>query len=274
MIDPRLALDAIGQLPDLDLDLAVAALQLARVDQPDADWQAVQGHLSDLARDAVTASYGIGDDLGARAAALGGILVGRYGYAGDRESYDDMANANLIQVIQRRRGLPVALGILWLHCARAAGWDAHGVNFPGHFLIALGAGSNQLVVDVFDGGETLDIRALRQLIKSVEGADAELRPGLLQPMSDRAVLMRLQNNIMLRRLQNGDLAGALAATEDMLRVDPGAAPLWRDAAVLHQRLEQVAAALRCYQRFLALVPRGEAADEVRAIIDGLRAQLN
>ncbi|HYZ63843.1 MAG TPA: transglutaminase family protein [Acetobacteraceae bacterium] len=31
----------------------------------------------------------------------------------------------------------MALGVLWLHCTRAIGWGAHGIDFPGHFLLAL-----------------------------------------------------------------------------------------------------------------------------------------
>ena len=78
---------------------------------------------------------------------------------GNVEDYDNPANANLIQVIERRQGLPVALGILWLHAARAAGWPAHGVDFPAHFLIALEGAGGQLVVDAFDGGTCLDAPA-------------------------------------------------------------------------------------------------------------------
>ncbi len=53
MSDPRAALEAIGLLPDTEIDIGDAALQLARVDAPDADWQAARAHLSDMARDAV-----------------------------------------------------------------------------------------------------------------------------------------------------------------------------------------------------------------------------
>ncbi len=42
MTDPRAALEAIGQLPDIEIDIADAALQLARVDAPDADWEAAR----------------------------------------------------------------------------------------------------------------------------------------------------------------------------------------------------------------------------------------
>ena len=271
----RLALDAIGQLPDSELDLAGAALQLARIDAPEADWLAAQAHLSDLARDAVTlAAERMGDDPAIRAGALAGLMTGRWRYTGAVEQYDDLANANLIHVIQRRRGMPVALGILWLHCARAAGWEAFGVDFPGHFMIALPGGGSQLVLDVFDGGQPMDARALRGLIKRVEGAKAELRPGLLQPMSARAVLLRLQNNLKLRRMDAGDLAGTLAAIEDMLRIAPDHAWLWREAATINQRLDHVGAALRCFERFLVLVPQGEAAARVRSAMEDLRTRLN
>ena len=274
MSDPRAALEAIGQLPDSELDLADAALQLARVDQPNGDWLAARAHLSELARASVDLAERGADDLAQRAGALAGLLAGRYGYTGDVESYDSPANANLIQVIERRRGLPVALGILWLHCARASGWDAHGLDFPGHFLIALTGGGTQLVLDVFGGGEPLDSRALRTLMKRVEGPKAELRPGLLQPVGSRAVLLRLQENIKLRRLDAGDVTGGLACLDDMLRIAPDAAALWREAALVNQRLDHVAAALRCFERFLALVPKGDAADRVRTAMDELRARLN
>ena len=168
----------------------------------------------------------------------------------------------------------MALGIIWLHAARAAGWGAHGVDFPAHFLIALEGKSVQAIVDVFAGGATLDARDLRALLKRVEGENAELRPGLLRPMSARRVLLRLQNNIMTRRLQAGDLAGALTCTEDMLRIAPDHAELWRQAAVMNQRLDRVSAALRCFDRFLMLVPEGDAAARVRGAMDELRTRLN
>jgi regulator of sirC expression with transglutaminase-like and TPR domain len=72
-----------------------------------------------------------------RVAALTQVMAEEHGYNGDRQHYDDLQNANLIRVIDRRRGLPVALGILYLHAARAQGWRAAGINFPGHFLIAV-----------------------------------------------------------------------------------------------------------------------------------------
>ena len=285
MSDPRAALDAAGELPDVELDIAGVALQFARIDAPDRDWHAASAHLSELARDAVDLARELpGPELAARAGALAGLMAGRHRYAGDTESYDDPANANLIRVTERRRGLPVSLGILWLHCARAAGWGAHGLDFPGHFLIALhgerpggklrASEPQTIVLDVFAGGVPLGARDLRGLLKRIEGPGAELRPGVLQPMPARGVLLRLQNNLRARRQDAGDLPGALASIEDMLRLAPDTAVLWRDAAAINQRLERVAAALRCYERFLDIVPQGEAAARTRAAVQELRSRLN
>lgn len=262
-------------MPDGEIDLADAALQLARAGAPEADWQAARAHLTDIARAAVGVAGGIADgDLPARAGALTGLITGHFGYRGDSESYDDLDNANLIRVIERRRGLPVALGVLWLHAARAAGWGAHGIDFPAHFMIALEGRGRQMALDVFAGGIPMDARDLRALLKQVKGEKAELKPEMMEPMGARDVLLRLQNNIKVRRLQQGDLPAALSCAEDMLRIAPDEAYLWRETALMNQRLDRVSAALRCFGRFLDLVPEGEAADRVRSAVEALRARLN
>lgn len=276
-LEARAALDAVGQMPDAEIDIAAVALQLARVDAPSADWRAAQHHLTDIARTMVAAAAADpaadAGDVTRRRAVLAQVLHGHFGYAGDSETYEDMANANLARVIERRRGLPVALGVLWLHAAEAAGWEAHGVDFPGHFLLAL-AGRGQVVVDVFAGGQGMDARALRSTLKRFTGDQAELGPDALAPMERRAVLLRLQNNIKVRRLQQGDLAGALACTEDMLRFAPDTAALWREVGLMQQRLNHIGAAMLALQRFLELVPSGPQATRVRALLDELRQRLH
>jgi len=275
MLDPRDALDAIGTLPDTEIDIGDAALQFARIDAPEADWRAAHAHLSDLARAATTLAGTIDEsDLAARAVGLSGILGGRFGYRGDDETYDDPVNANLMRVMERRRGLPVALGVLWLHTAHAAGWAAHGVDFPAHFLVAMSGAGGQSLLDVFHGGTPLTSKDLRALLKRVEGDAAELRPGLLRPMSTRRVLLRLQNNILTRRLMADNVEGALTCAEDMLRIAPDHPSLWHQTALLNQKLERMAAALKCFDRFLALMPEGEAAREARSIAETLRGRLN
>ena len=85
------------------------------------------------------------------------------------------------------------------------------------------------MLDVFAGGTPLDETASAAgCSRRSKARLPSFRPGLLAPMSTRAVLLRLQNNIKLRRLAAGDVPeAALACTEDMLRIAPDAAGLWR-----------------------------------------------
>ena len=70
---------AIGQLADAEIDIGNAAMQLARVDTPDADWEAASRHLSELAQGAVPVAVAMDrDDLPARAAVLADLLVGEH----------------------------------------------------------------------------------------------------------------------------------------------------------------------------------------------------
>jgi regulator of sirC expression with transglutaminase-like and TPR domain len=276
MTDLRSVLDAIGALDDAEIDIADAALQLARVDAPEADLEAARAHLSEIARDAARYAGAATDDaLLTRANALSDLLCDHFDYRGDIETYDDLANANLLRVIERRRGLPVALGIIWLHAAAAAAWPAYGVDLPGHFVIALGdGGAKRLVLDVFDGGTPLDDAAVKRLVRRIIRPQLGVDTRAVKPMSNRAVLVRLQGNIRLRRIQAGDLEGALICTENTLRVAPAEAQLWCELGTLQERLDRVGAALKSYEQFLVLSPPGPAATRVRAAMDELRTRLN
>ncbi len=202
-------------------------------------------------------------------------MLGRqFGYRGDEQDYDAEFNANLISVIERRRGLPVALGILWLHAGRAAGARAVGLDFPGHFLVALrGEEGEQVVLDPFAGGIRHDGRALRSMLRAVAGPGAELTPAMVRPMPDRAILLRLLNNVRLRRARAGNLEGALEVSGDMLLIAPRSPGLWEDSAQLHEAAGRLAAAIAAWERALALTTDPARVAAAYTALATLRARL-
>src|SRR5882757_2999492 len=104
-------------------DLATAALMLAALDHPDRKLDRFRDHLSELA-ERVRAQADFARDGESAARALSSVLAGHYGYEGERGDYDDPDNADLMAVIDRKRGLPVSLGILYIHAARASNMQA------------------------------------------------------------------------------------------------------------------------------------------------------
>ncbi|MFQ5955478.1 MAG: SirB1 family protein [Kiloniellales bacterium] len=277
----RATLRRIGAQPDAAIDLAEAALALASLDRPRVDLGRYRHHLALLVRDVGDAAgrRGGGGDAADhlpehRLVALNRVILGKYGYTGDKLTYDDLQNANLMRVIDRRKGLPVVLGILYLHAARGQGWEAFGLNFPGHFLIRLDARGRRVIVDPFNDGRSCDTVALRGLLKATVGDEVELDPALYAPVANRAILVRLQNNIKLRLIGAQRMQAALEVVENMLLLAPGQAELWHEAAVLNAGLDNLGRAIECLETCLER-PAGDAARHAAAsLLQRLRKQLN
>ena len=265
--DAERFLRALAAKPDAAIPIGEAALALAVLDSRDADPAPHRSHLAALARESGAAA-GPGSDLAARIHALNSIVAGRYGYQGDAENYNDLANANLIRVIERKRGLPVALGILYLHAAQANGWEIAGLNFPGHFVIALTLTGERAIIDPFNRGRLCDESILRGLI-----GKRPLKPEFLAPVGTRDVLIRLQNNLKSRHQQAGRHDAALAVVDSMLLFAPKHMDLWRERGLINIETGNLKAAITALETYIAAAPRGTAQTET-ALIARLRARLN
>ncbi len=262
-----------GAQPDAAFDIAETALILAAFDHPATPLDAYRQHLATLANDLADAGPGAGEPR-EQAQALGRVLFERHGYRGDAETYDDPENADLMRVIDRRKGLPVSLGILAIHAARAQGWNLVGLRFPGHFLVRLEGAGERAVLDPFDGFKRLDAGAMRELLKGVMGPAAELAPELYAPASDHEVLIRLQNNIKSRALQSEDLARAQAVLERMVLFAPNEPELWRELGLVSARQGQLGRALAALEEALAKSRNDEQRRQADRLLARLKASLN
>jgi regulator of sirC expression with transglutaminase-like and TPR domain len=272
--DPQELLRRYGRADDAGIDLAAAALALAALGRPDAAVAPYRLHLQTLATDVAAAAQSEGSDLAARIHTLNTVLFEDYGYAGDSETYNDLRNADLMSVIDRRRGLPIALGILYIHAARAQGWAIEGINFPGHFLLRLRAGGTAAIVDPFNGGRIRGAADLDKLIKTVAGDDTELRPEHCQPAGNRQMLLRLQNNIKLRLLRDDKLAEASMVVERMLLIAPEDPNLWHEAGVLQGKIGNLRASIAALEKLAAVSRGGEQQDMARRLLAETKSRLN
>ena len=256
----------IAALPDAQIDLAEGALALAALDRPQVPLARYRAHLAELAEDVRTETASAGAQRGVeRAVALARVLFDRHGYGGDRLTYDDLQNANLMRVIDRRKGLPVTLGLLMIHAARAQGWDMVGLSFPAHFLVRLESGGDRLILDPFARGRILDSAELRELLKEAVGEGAELKPSHYEPVANRAVLLRLQNNIKTRLIQDQKLEAAGRVIMRMLAFAPEEAQLWREAGMIEAHLGNLKRAIGLIETYREKSP-GEAQRRQAAVL--------
>jgi regulator of sirC expression with transglutaminase-like and TPR domain len=276
--DPRATavarLGAFGVGADADIDLAEAALLLGSLDRPEASLDDCRAALARLVADLASAAASAGDGLAERAGLLRAVIAERHGFLGDRDSYDDLQNANLISVVERRRGLPVALAIIYIHAARALAWPIEGLNFPGHFLIRLGASDGRAIIDPFEAGALRDMAAVRELLKLGAGASAELAPEHFAALGNREILLRLQNNIRVRLVQADALEAATAVLERMLLIAPRQPLLWLDAGGHYARLGNLRAAIDAAERCRGLAAEGELRQRAERLLQDMKGKLN
>jgi regulator of sirC expression with transglutaminase-like and TPR domain len=266
-------LSAAGRGDDHSIDLAGTALGFALYDRPDLNLAPYRQHLATLADDLAHETRRRRPSAIGRAAALASVLAVRHGYRGDRATYDDLHNADLARVIDRKRGLPVALSILWMHAGRAQNWTMTGLNLPGHFLIRLRGADGEVTLDPFNGGDAVSDDDIRRYIEHTLGADMALAPQHLETVGDRAILMRLRNNIKLRLPHRGQLNEALRIVDSMRLVSPHSAALWRETASIHTELGNINAAVASLEQAVPLAGPGDRV-LIRQELLALRSKLN
>jgi regulator of sirC expression with transglutaminase-like and TPR domain len=230
-----------GKAPDASFDIGETGLLLAALDLRDADLGYYREHLQTVAADLRLAARGV-KNLRDRLRALRDVVYRFHSYSGDRETYDDPKNANLMHVIDRRKGLPVALGVLVIHCARSRDWAVSGVNFPGHFLLRFSFEGESVLVDPFEKLQRWDMDDLAASLARISGGKPEPRAQHINSVADREVLLRLQNNIKTRALSAHDSDRAIDVLETMRLIAPGQFELIEELTMLELEGDRVSAA--------------------------------
>lgn len=222
-------LNELGLLDDNDIDLVEAGIAIARADRPEADparlRRLVSGWAIALQRDTPPVS-GNG-----RARRLSGLIASEAGLTGATDDYDNPLNADLIAIIERGRGLPVALSILYVALARRVGWRAEALNLPGHVIVEVKGGVDSALIDPFDHGLGI---SRERAIEIARHGGGEPVSGRFDAMSNRQLLIRLITNQASRARSSGDSKRALRLYERMTTIAPRLSSLWWERARLEQ----------------------------------------
>ncbi len=256
--------------PDHELDLVTGALLIARDAYPDLD---VGKQLATL--DALAEPLEI-HDLSQRpsrtqARALADHLARGCGFRGNTEDYYDPKNSFLNDVLERRLGIPISLAIVYIEVARRARLRASGVGFPGHFLVRVDDGTSSVILDPFNGGETLGEPALRELLKKTNYRQPFSRE-MLAPTPVRHLLARMLMNLRGIYTTRADYSRLLLVLDRFIDLMPESTEELRDRGYLWARLGAPAAAVADLEEYMERLPNAGDLTEIRQTIDRLRGQ--
>ena len=259
----------LGQASDEGFDLFEVALTCALHEDPSRDPGPARAVVAEAA--ARISERGTG---GRRDEALAEVLAGELGFDGDLITYDHPFNADLINVADRRKGLPVALGVFYIAAARRCSIPVAGVDFPGHFLLRIETDEGPVAIDPFSHGQLVLPSELtaRALQAGLTPGVADRLEELMAPVADRAVAIRLENNIFARAAARGDYPRAERSALRRALIGPNDHRPWLDVAAAREGQGALAGAMQALA--MAQTLDGGAAIAARAARERVRLKLN
>jgi len=174
-----------------EFDLEEGIWLLALTEYPDINVEAYRALLDNFAaeiRERIDFSETDKEILGT----INNYVFDELGFSGDEENYYDPQNSYLNRVVDRRKGNPINLSLLYLLLARRLELPVAGIGLPGHFICRYQSTSDEIYIDPFHHGKFLTkADCIQYLVSGSHGLQDEF----LSPVSTRRMLMRICSNL-------------------------------------------------------------------------------
>ena len=263
--------DRIVGAPDEEIDLARAALLIAATEYPEIS---VERELFRLDAIAEGIAPRMDDDTPLyQLNTLSEYLFDELKFAGNHTNYHDPRNSFLNDVMERKRGIPISLSLLYIEVGKRAGVPILGIGMPGHFIVRHRDESG-VFVDPFHGGILLSVEECAERLKQVTQGSLPWDSEYLEPISSRAFIARMLRNLKLVYLQRRNYERVLATIDRVIALLPQDAVEFRDRGVVNYRLgnyEEALEDLHVYVTSGEVVPDG---DTVHKLMDQIRDRLD
>ncbi len=268
----RARLGELVKKSERDFELGRAALYIAQEEYPQLPVERYVLRLDALA-EAVKDRL---DDETAPPVVLGEVihtLFEREGLRGNKESYNDPRNSFINDVLDRRLGISLTLGIILLEVGWRLDLPLEGVSFPGHFLVRYRGAAEHLLIDPFDGGRIRFENQAQEVLDQEYGGMVRMQPAFLRAASKLDIIRRMLVNLKGLYLNVQDDERALSVVERLMLVQPASAGERRDRGMLLLKLGREAEAKEQLRRYLAFAPGAADARRIRSLVRRLEGGL-
>lgn len=251
------------------IDLARTGLLVSRLAYTDLDEQALLRELDELADRLEARVTGL---AGVRAIAetMGELLCVEEGFRGNSRDYYNPDNSYLNRVMETRTGIPITLSIVYMEVGRRAGVDTRGIGIPGHFIVAVYGGRDRIFIDPFHRGAVLDEEECRHRAIVQHGGALVFSPRFLQPVDEKAIIVRLLRNLRGIYSGAGDELRTLQTLGWIIALAPDATAELKARGFMYESLGAFDLAVKDLEKCLALQPAAPGAMFIRSMIDRLK----
>jgi regulator of sirC expression with transglutaminase-like and TPR domain len=270
--DPIRQFQELTGRPDVEIDLAEAALTIAATEYPGLDpapW------LERLDRLAARVQAGPTFSALANIAAINHVLFEEEEFKGNTKEYDDPRNSYLNDVLERKTGIPLTLALVYTEVARRKGVPLTGVGFPGHFLVKHPGPSADIIVDPFHRGVILSNADCSAMLKEQFGSKAGLKPDYFAGCTKKQILARMLNNLKGCYYRRNNYPKVLTMIDLSLATQEDVPTNVRDRGMVYFAMRRYSDAVRELKAYLNLVQNEDPeVQEVLQLVGRLRGMLN
>lgn len=246
----RQAFADIVSLDETTFPLDRAALTLGLEDYPGLD---IADYLGRLDTFAARAEVLLGRDRSPINVieSINEVLFIQEGLHGNKEDYYNPKNSYLNEVLDKKKGIPITLSIIYIEVAHRIGFPIEGVGIPGHFIAKHVLEDREILIDAFNQGKILTLKDCQELLDPMYGGSVSISPSLLQAMGKKAIITRMLYNLKGIYYQKEAYDKALAIVERILMINPQVPSEIRDRGLLYMQTSFFAKALADLKYYLA-----------------------
>jgi len=239
--------------PEEDWDLFELSLQICRVVNPKLDIDIshrILLEITSLVKSELIPENNTYDVINT----LNAVLFDSLGFDGNKDDYYNAENSYMNFVLEKRKGIPVSLSVLYQKIASGIGLKLLPVAMPGHFLLKLSMPSRELFIDPFNRGEILLEDGCQERLEQVYQEVIEFKMEFLSAVSNRDVVLRMLVNLkrIYRQQDQAKLLLKILERRVPLLFDP--LPEILERGLLQLSLENYNYALRDLEHFISETP--------------------
>ena len=192
------------------------------------------------------------------------------GFCGNTEDYYEPDNSYLNQVLERCKGIPISLSVIYLEIAKRINFPMVGIAMPGHFLIRPDFEDAGIFIDVFHQGEILFEQDCQKLLQEIYQQPILLEPHFLAAVSNQQILTRMLTNLKFIYANRQQYRKALEVIELILLLFPNHPLEIRDRGLLYYQLDDRLRAVADLKLYLALLPSANDAGAIRELLQKIQ----
>lgn len=262
--------------PEDRIELVEAALLIARTAYPDiksSDYTRLLEAWGERLRKQTSPYSSAGDIL----RELNRMMFEDEGFKGDADNYYDPQNSFLNRVLERKKGIPITLSLVYSEVGRLAGFPVHGIALPGHFIVSLFHEAGTLYIDPFNRGEVLAERECRKMIELRFSRQAAADASWRKPAGEKTILKRMLRNLKAIYHHSGHDLQTLEMIQWILAIDPDAPAELKQRGLLYEAMGNFASAVLDFEHYLEVAPSAEDEQIIKrkiTLLDGSRRKMH